>query len=100
MVNGGEQKINSHWRLAFHNAFLSLGEEGETVVGVVDMRLPLEQYPIGYQFDPDSENFPQTGLRFLGMVTLFDPPKPSVPAAIEKCKSAGIKVCVLKLKFL
>lgn len=95
MVNGNDQKMTPAWRLAFHNAFLSLGEEGETVVGVVDMRLPLEQYPIGYQFDPDSENFPQTGLRFLGLITLFDPPKPSVPAAVAKCKSAGIKVVMV-----
>ncbi|ESO03268.1 hypothetical protein HELRODRAFT_185638 [Helobdella robusta] len=95
LVNGAEQRINSTWRLAFHNSFLALGELGESVIGVVDSRLPLEQYPINYQFDPDAENFPQTGLRFLGLITTVDPPKASVPSAVAKCKSAGVKVIMI-----
>ena len=92
LVNGQEQKINTAWRYAFHNSFLALGEMGESVIGVVDMRLPVEQYPPGYAFDPDTENFPQTGLRFIGLLSTIDPPKASVPLAVAKCKSAGIKV--------
>lgn len=35
------------------------------------------------------------GLRFVGMVSLIDPPRPSVPDAVSKCRSAGIRVIMV-----
>ena len=35
------------------------------------------------------------GLVFLGIMALVDPPRPAVPAAVEKCKTAGIKVIMV-----
>lgn len=96
MINGEEQRISSgQWRQAFHHAFVHLGTMGERVVGVCDLRLPIDQYPHGYPFDIDEENFPQTGLRFLGMVSMIDPPKAAVPDAINRCHMAGIKVIMI-----
>ena len=35
------------------------------------------------------------GFTFVGLISLMDPPKESVPAAIGKCHSAGIKVVMV-----
>jgi calcium-translocating P-type ATPase len=37
----------------------------------------------------------EEGLTLLGLVGLEDPPRPEVPAAIERCRSAGIKVVMV-----
>jgi len=64
-------------------------------VGVCDFRLPADPFSVGYPFDVDEENFPQTGLRFLGMVSFIDPPRAAVPDAVAKCRSAGIRVIMV-----
>ena len=38
-------------------------------------------------------NFPIEGLCFVGLFSMIDPPRPNVPEAVSKCRSAGIKVC-------
>ena len=35
------------------------------------------------------------GLVFLGLMALVDPPRPAVPAAVERCKTAGVKVIMV-----
>jgi len=35
------------------------------------------------------------GLVFLGLMALIDPPRPAVPGAVAKCKTAGIKVIMV-----
>ena len=52
-------------------------------------------YGDGYEFDPDEENFPLTNLRFVGLMSLIDPPRAAVPDAVSKCRSAGIKVIMV-----
>jgi len=37
----------------------------------------------------------ETGLIFCGLVGMIDPPRPEVPAAIAKCKAAGVKVIMI-----
>lgn len=54
--------------------------------------MPADKYPSGYPFDADEQNFPLDGLRFLGLVSMIDPPRAAVPDAVAKCRSAGIKV--------
>jgi sodium/potassium-transporting ATPase subunit alpha len=65
------------------------------VLGFCDYRLPLDQFPRGYEFDADEENFPLDGLRFVGLMALIDPPRSAVPDAVSKCRSAGIKVIMV-----
>ena len=45
-----------------------------------------------YEYDADNINFPINELRFVGLMALIDPPRAAVPDAVEKCRSAGIKV--------
>ena len=40
-------------------------------------------------------NFPLEDLCFVGLISLIDPPRSNVPEAVEKCRSAGIKVIMV-----
>ena len=60
--------------------------------------LPKEKFYEGYPFNttsPDNFNFPMENYIFVGLISLMDPPKESVPFAIKKCQSAGIKVIMV-----
>ena len=57
--------------------------------------MPEDPYHKEYPFNADDENFPLTGLRFIGLMSLIDPPRPAVPDAVGKCRSAGIKVIMV-----
>jgi len=95
LIRGEEHPLNEEWKIAFNDAYLSLGGLGERVLGFCDYILPADQYPIGYPFDPDEENFPLNGLRFVGLMSMIDPPRAAVPDAVGKCRSAGIKVIMV-----
>jgi magnesium-transporting ATPase (P-type) len=38
---------------------------------------------------------PKDDLVFMGMISLVDPPRPGVPEAVQKCRSAGISVVMV-----
>lgn len=44
---------------------------------------------------PEKFNFPLSGYTFVGLTSMIDPPKETVPFAIMKCRSAGIKVIMI-----
>nr|AUG84438.1 NaKATPase [Platynereis dumerilii] len=95
LINGEEKALNDEWREAFNQAYMELGGLGERVLGFCDYFLPADQFPVGYPFDADAENFPLTGLRFVGLMSMIDPPRAAVPDAVGKCRSAGIKVIMV-----
>lgn len=72
-----------------------LGNYGERVIGFCDLFLSTDEYPIGYEFTTDPPNFPLTELRFLGLMSMIDPPRPGVPDAVSKCRTAGIRVIMV-----
>jgi len=74
---------------------------GERVLGFAKIHLPREDFPIGFQFNvknPDLYNFPldqPASLHFVGLVSMTDPPRDSVPDSIKKCITAGVKVIMV-----
>merc|ERR1711953_1238929 len=74
---------------------MELGGLGERVLGFCDYMLPADKYPVGYPFDADDVNFPLEGLRFVGLMSMIDPPRAAVPDAVTKGRSAGIKVIMV-----
>jgi sodium/potassium-transporting ATPase subunit alpha len=94
-VNGEEKELDQEWRDAFNCAYLELGGLGERVLGFCDLMLPTDKYPEGYPFDGDDVNFPLENLRFVGLMSMIDPPRAAVPDAVNKCRSAGIKVIMV-----
>lgn len=92
LINGETLEMTEEWRSSFNEAYETLGGMGERVLGFCDFRLDSELYKPDFKFDAENLNFPTDGLRFLGFFSLIDPPKPSVPEAISKCRTAGIQV--------
>ncbi|GFG38088.1 hypothetical protein Cfor_10924, partial [Coptotermes formosanus] len=80
-IGGKEKVLDEEMKEAFNNAYLELGGLGERV--------------LGFKFDSDDPNFPLTGLRFVGLMSMIDPPRAAVPDAVAKCRSAGIKVIMV-----
>lgn len=95
VINGEEVAMDDNWREAFNNAYNELGGLGERVLGFCDFMLPKDQFPSDYNFNAEDENFPLTGLRFVGLMAMIDPPRAAVPDAVAKCRSAGIKVIMV-----
>ena len=92
LVNGVEYQLDDSWKQTILEAQRELLDKGERPVGFCDFLLPPEQYPLGYAFSADDGNFPLTGLRFVGLVSVIRPPRAAVPDDIARCRSAGIRV--------
>ena len=45
--------------------------------------------------DIDAQNYELNNLTFLGLISLTDPPRDTVPKAVLKCQSANIKVIMV-----
>lgn len=61
--------------------------------GFCHIYLNEKEFPRNYQFDPDEMNFTTSGLCFAGLISMIDPPRATVPDAVMKCRTAGIRVC-------
>ncbi|CAL1279857.1 unnamed protein product [Larinioides sclopetarius] len=94
-IHGKEKVLDEGMKEAFNDAYLELGGMGERVIGFCDYKLPQSRYKPGYPFNSETENFPLSGLRFVGLVAMIDPPRAAVPDAVSKCRSAGIKVIMV-----
>ncbi|KAE9548777.1 hypothetical protein FO519_008015 [Halicephalobus sp. NKZ332] len=95
LVNGKEVEMDEKLKAEFNDAYLELGGMGERVLGFCDYRLDAQKYPRGFEFDTENANFPLEGLRFVGLMSMIDPPRAAVPDAVAKCRSAGIKVVMV-----
>lgn len=52
-------------------------------------------FPLGQKEGDKVDPKAAEGLCFLGLMALVDPPRPAVPGAVTKCKTAGIKVIMV-----
>ena len=93
--NGKEIEIDEEWRNTFNKVYETLGGFGERVLGFCELCLPTDTFKQGFEFDPDEINFPMENLCFLGLISMIDPPRATVPKAVESCRSAGIKVIMI-----
>lgn len=95
LINGQDELKDDHWCELFNTAYIDFGSMGERVIGLCDLPLPRTKFPRGYNFDAEQVNFPTDSLRFLGLMSMIDPPRAAVPDAVSKCRSAGIKVIMI-----
>ena len=95
LVNGREIPMSDELVESYNQAYMNLGGLGERVLGFCELSLPEEEFPIGFNFNTDEVNFPLDHLCFLGLISMIDPPRSTVPDAVAKCRSAGIKVIMV-----
>ncbi|CAD8072686.1 unnamed protein product [Paramecium sonneborni] len=98
LVEGRNQPIDEQITQKFKQVNLTFGKGGERVLGFAKLHLPRAEYHKGFQFNlnsVDTLKFRLEGFTFLGLLSLMDPPKVTVPNAIKKCQSAGIKVIMV-----
>ncbi|KAJ5069892.1 sodium/potassium-transporting atpase subunit alpha [Anaeramoeba ignava] len=94
MIGGKEEELTEEWRRKYQQSNEQL--KGERVLGFCQLKLPYPKYTSSFPFDVSEFNFPvESGLCLVGLISLIDPPRPTVPEAVEKCKSAGIKVIMV-----
>lgn len=97
-ADGETSKMTTKDHAISRRACTELGYLGERVLAYCDLHLPGNVYGPEYRFDTDSPasyNFPVKGYRFVGLISLQDPPRPGVPEAVQKCRTAGIKVIMV-----
>ncbi|KAG9335409.1 hypothetical protein JZ751_004731, partial [Albula glossodonta] len=95
LIKGQELPLDEQWKEAFQTAYMDLGGLGERVLGFCHIYLNEKEYPRGYRFDTDEMNFPTSGLCFAGLISMIDPPRATVPDAVMKCRTAGIRVVMV-----
>ncbi|WP_200841640.1 cation-transporting P-type ATPase [Actinomadura sp. K4S16] len=66
-----------------------LARRGLRVLAVADRGLPPGAAP------PERREDAETGLRLLGLVGLYDPPRPEVADAVRRCHGAGLRVHIV-----
>lgn len=91
---GEVRPLTDEFRASYEAAYSSFGRRGERVLGFAYQELDLVKYGPAQDdtYRVEDGNYPSSGLTFLGLISLVDPPKPAVPQAVLLCKQAGIKV--------
>ncbi|XP_025832038.1 sodium/potassium-transporting ATPase subunit alpha [Agrilus planipennis] len=94
LLDGKTETLDDNVRTQCEHACMNLAAKGERVLGFADLVLE-GRYNRSFHFSTDPPNFPLVGLRFLGFVSLIDPPRPQVTDAVAKCRSAGIRIIMV-----
>ena len=103
--------IDEKFKKIYTTAYEDFGGNGERVLGFAmrPMKKTVEEELLldpkyketlrhdmtGIMGKPTDTKHPITDLVFVGLVTLMDPPRVEVPAAIVECKTAGVKVVMV-----
>jgi calcium-translocating P-type ATPase len=87
--DGVERPLAADERAELVAAMDRYASEGLRVLGVATRRLDSGGAV------PDTRDAAETGLCFLGMVALLDPPRSEVADAVARCHTAGIRIIVV-----
>lgn len=90
------QEMTAEIRTDIDEASREVAENGERVMAFAELDCP--DIPHGFDFntdEPDSYNFPVKDFKFIGILSMEDPPRPEVPAAVQCCHEAGVQVVMV-----
>ena len=87
-VDSGVRPLDARERDRVRAAVDGYASQGLRVLAIA------ERGPLG-NGAPRKRTEAETGLTFLGLVAMFDPPRPEVAAAVESCHQAGLRVIVV-----
>ncbi|XP_041978618.1 sodium/potassium-transporting ATPase subunit alpha-4-like [Aricia agestis] len=95
LTDEGDAELNPELKKEIKASFIKLANMGERVIGYCDYNLPVHEYPIGYIFDTERKNFPMENFRFIGAISMIDPPRKDIEKCIALCRQAGIRVIMV-----
>ncbi|KAJ3013267.1 UNVERIFIED_CONTAM: hypothetical protein HDU68_000786, partial [Siphonaria sp. JEL0065] len=95
LLHGRAEPITDFHKNQFKESYEKMAERGERVIAFAQLWLPGRKFPDNYRFSLEKCNFPTTGLTFVGLVSLEDPPKTGVREAIGSIRQAGIQVVMV-----
>lgn len=93
--NGRELPMDIDYKAYCLKKYMDLKDVGEKVYALCDYLLPLDTYPIGYKFNTQILNFPVDDYRFIGFISMIDPPRPTVQETIAKIRAAGLRIIMI-----
>ncbi|KAJ3025189.1 UNVERIFIED_CONTAM: hypothetical protein HDU68_007370 [Siphonaria sp. JEL0065] len=79
----------------FTNKYEYMAGKGHRVQAFAMLNLPGSEYPADFAFTKEPKTYPSTGLTFVGLASLEDPPKHGVREAIGHCREAGVKIMMV-----
>lgn len=97
MRRGELLPCDDRFKAEFTEAYESFGSRGQRVLGFAMYDLPEDEFGAAFdsKYADQPEKIPTSGLTFVGLVSLVDPPKDSVPQAVLDCHTAGIRVIMV-----
>lgn len=95
MTKDGVHPFDEAAKAVINEQLAFMMERGERVLGFAKVDLDPREYPADYEFDTEDVNFPMSGLTFVGLMALLDPPREAVPNAVATCQTAGVKVIMV-----
>ncbi|KAI7896318.1 uncharacterized protein EV154DRAFT_493008 [Mucor mucedo] len=95
LADGSSTTLTEEHLAAFQETYSYMASQGHRVLAFAQDLLSGTEYPEDFVFDKTNKNYPMSGMTFVGLVSLEDPPKHGVREAIGKCRAAGIKVMMV-----
>ncbi|KAI9346108.1 hypothetical protein BDR26DRAFT_855871 [Obelidium mucronatum] len=95
LLNGKAEPLSESHKTQFKQSYEKMAQRGERVIAFAQLWLPGRKFPDNFRFSLEKGNFPTTGLTFVGLVSLEDPPKSGVREAIGSIRQAGIQVVMV-----
>jgi sodium/potassium-transporting ATPase subunit alpha len=90
-AENSQDAITDKFKEQFQETYQNFASQGRRVLALCSRTFLSETSDFSAN-EQNEYNFPTTELNFIGLVAIMDPPRDNVPAAIEKCHNAGVKV--------
>ncbi len=87
-ANGGDRSLGDDERARIQSVVDGYAAEGLRVLAIADRDLDGGRVP-------EKREEAEADLTLLGLVTMLDPPRPEVAAAVKSCHRAGLRVIVI-----
>ena len=98
-INDKYIEMTEYWVQRCNKYLTEMTKKGQCVIGYCDFILDRFEFPKNYEFHINElgvPNFPiKNTMRFLGLISMFDPLRPNTREAVKKCKTAGIRVIMI-----
>jgi sodium/potassium-transporting ATPase subunit alpha len=89
--NKFKAEITDEFKQEFSRVYEGFASQGRRVIALCSKTFTAPP-DTAFSGEDNEYNFPTTGLNFIAMVAIMDPPRDNVPDAISLCHSAGIRV--------